>query len=330
MKILSYNIYNFFQIFYRKDFKGWGRKKTGRLAVWCHKKFGGNYKLLEDGFIRSVGLGIDNSPSFSWVEDDIGIYYDATVPSKLENILNTYDFANDTKLMSTAKKAIELILKHNISKYNDAPIVDDEFCKRYDLDGGEILKQVQDDYKVGGVNHCDKNILIITQTAGDSSLEYGLANQFSTVEIINTAIKENPNRNICLKIHPDVLTSKKKSDISINEIPSFVKVISENVNPISLLKYFDKVYTKTSGMGFEALLMGCECVCFGMPFYAGWGITDDRIFCDRRVQNLSIEEVFAAAYILYTRYVNPYTKENIDIIETINTIIKKKSSRETS
>jgi len=58
-------------------------------------------------------------------------------------------------------------------------------------------------------------------------------------------------------------------------------IIEENVNPISLLKHFTKVYTKTSGMGFEALLCGCECVCFGMPFYAGWGVTTDKSECKR-------------------------------------------------
>ena len=61
-----------------------------------------------------------------------------------------------------------------------------------------------------------------------------------------------------------------------------------------------------------------------MPFYARWGITDDRVKCDRRKRKLSIEEVFAAAYILYTRYVNPYSKKEIDIIETINTIAEMK------
>ena len=96
---------------------GWGRKKTGKFALWCHKNFGGSLTLKEDGFIRSIGSGIENSPSFSIVEDDIGIYYDATTPSKLENILNTYDFTSDKKLMKNAKEAISLIKKHHISTY---------------------------------------------------------------------------------------------------------------------------------------------------------------------------------------------------------------------
>ena len=78
-------------------------------------------------------------------------------------------------------------------------------------------------------------------------------------------------------------------------------------------------------MGFEAILLGKKCVCFGMPFYAGWGITDDRVLCPRRKRELVVEEVFAASYILYTKYMNPYTKNKIDIIEAIKTIEKLKN-----
>ena len=99
-------------------FYGWGRKKSGLKAVTLAQKHRGSFVLLEDGFIRSLGLGVTGSPSFSLVEDDVGIYYDATVPSRLENILNTYNFQDDTKLMREAVHAISLIKEHGISKYN--------------------------------------------------------------------------------------------------------------------------------------------------------------------------------------------------------------------
>jgi capsular polysaccharide export protein len=79
-------------------------------------------------------------------------------------------------------------------------------------------------------------------------------------------------------------------------------------------------------MGFEALLSGCECVCFGMPYYAGWGLTDDRVECKRRKRLLRLEDVFAAAYILYTRYHNPYTDEDTDIFGVIEAIVKMKGA----
>lgn len=310
-------LHNIFQIVYKKKFLGWGRKKTGRFASWCHKNFGGNVTLVEDGFIRSVGLGVDGSPSFSLVEDDIGIYYDATAPNKLENILNEYDFVGDVKLMDDAKAAIEFMQEHHISKYNNATEVADE-----------ILNRVQDDANTSfrATTRNLKRVLIIAQTAGDASLEYGMLDGYTTDDVINAALSENPDAHIYLKVHPDVLSGKKKSDIDITKLDSRVQLITQNVNPISLLKHFDKVYTKTSGMGFEALLVGCECVCFGMPYYAGWGITTDKSTCQRRQRKLSVEELFAGAYILYTRYTNPYTKKECDIFEAMSEIAKMRAS----
>ena len=293
-----YYVGNFYQIVTNKHFKGWGRKRTGRFAEWCHKRFGGRLTLLEDGFIRSFDLGINGSPSFSIVEDDIGIYYDATAPSRLENILNSYDFAADTSLMADAARAKELLIKHRISKYNNAPDVPDDYFK----DEG-------------------KRVLVVAQTAGDASLKYGMLKNYTTDDMIEAAIEENRGAKVYIKIHPDVLSGKKKSDIDIESATRKCAIIEENFNPISLLKHFNKVYTKTSQMGFEALLIGCETVCFGMPFYAGWGVTDDRMKCERRKAKRSVEEIFAAAYILYTRYYNPYRKRPGDIFDTIREIV---------
>lgn len=268
-------------------FYGWGRKPSGQQAVELASKFKGKFKLLEDGFIRSVGLGVEGAKLLSVVEDDFGIYYDATQPSRLEHMLATGEFS--TKIICEARWCIDFIISNHICKYNNAPDITTAQVQKYELQN-------------------NSNILIIAQTHGDASLEYGLANQFSTFDMINAAINENPNSNILLKIHPDVLSGKKKSDIDIANLPSQIKIISENINPISLLKHITKVYTKTSAMGFEALMCGCECVCFGMPFYAGWGLSDDRVQAPlRRNRALSIEELFAGAYILYTKYIDAYS-----------------------
>ncbi|ELH5663607.1 capsular polysaccharide biosynthesis protein, partial [Campylobacter jejuni] len=281
-------------------FFGWGRKKSGLKAMNLAKKYNTKFILLEDGFIRSLNLGVENSPSFSMVKDDIGIYYDATMPSKLENLLNTYEFKGEE--IKQAKEAIELIKKYKISKYNNNLDIPDDYFQKD-----------------------EKRVLIIAQTANDASLEFGLAKDFKTVDMIKDAIKENPDSKIYIKIHPDVLSGKKQSDLDINSLPKECILISENFNPIALLEFFDKVYTKTSGMGFEALIQECECVCYGMPFYAGWGLTKDKLECKRRMQKRSLEEVFYAAYILYSEYFNPYLNQKSNIFDTIQTLAKYKS-----
>ncbi|TLD85849.1 galactosyltransferase-related protein [Helicobacter sp. MIT 05-5294] len=284
-------------------FYGWGRKKSGRNAIFLAQKYHCKYCLLEDGFVRSFGLGVEGARSFSLVQDEVGIYYDATSPSALENLLQTYDFSSNPALLAAAKEAIGLILKYNISKYNCAQDVPQGY---FDEENDASSRA--------------KRVLIIAQTSGDSSLIYGYGEKFSTKEMIESAHKENPSAKLYLKIHPDVLNGKRQSDILPSEIPPFCEVILEDFNPISLLKHFSKVYTKTSQMGFEALLVGCECVCFGMPFYAGWGLTRDKQICARRTRRLSLEEVFAASFILYTRYFNPLYQRESDILDTLRTI----------
>ena len=203
--------------------------------------------------------------------------------------------------MDTAREAMGLIREHRISKYNNAP-------------------DIPEGYFAGN----SRRVLIVAQTAGDASLHYGMGERFTTNEMIDAAITENQDAEIWLKIHPDVFSGKKRSDIDIDAARKKCRIIEENLNPISLLEHFNTVYTKTSQMGFEALITGKKCVCFGMPFYAGWGITDDRVSCKRRTRRLSVEEVFAASYILYTRYHNPYTNRSSDIIDTIHEIMRQR------
>lgn len=281
-------------------FIGWGRRKYGEMARKTAKFFGIPYLCIEDGFIRSMEIG-KSSHIFSIIVDETGIYYDATQKSGLENLISTYDFEADIQLMQKAHLIRGMIIEHNITKYNHAADVDPEIF----------------------ANENRKKVLIIAQTYGDMSLKYGMGDFFSTSEMIRAAYEENPDAALYVKLHPDVLHGIKKSDIDLRLLDSYsCTVIHQDVNAISLLKMIDKVYTKTSQMGFEALLLEKEVVCFGMPFYAGWGLTTDRIDSYRRTRRITVEELLAAAYILYPMYYNPYIQEDSDILDIIKTIIK--------
>jgi len=306
--------------YFRKDkiFLGWGRKPSGERARKLAKFFGGEALFVEDGFIRSIGLGISGSPSFSIVEDDEGIYYDASRPNLLERMLRSHDFEKDEALMSLAHRAMDMIRKHKISKYNRGKLT--------------LPRELK-----GGL---EKRVLIVAQTAGDASLIYGMALEDSR-RMIRDAVAENPGARICLRVHPDVLTGWKESNVDLEYAREHCEILTEDTHPIVLLEAFDKVYTQTSQMGFEALMLGKEVHLYGVPFYAGWHLPglhqrldaelpkrqeEIRNVLKRRGRTLQVEELFAGAYLLYSRYHNPYTHRPSNIIEVIEEIIKQRKS----
>ena len=85
-------------------------------------------------------------------------------------------------------------------------------------------------------------------------------------------------------------------------------------------------------MGFEALLCGKPLTTFGLPWYAGWGVSDDRhpqidslVQTQRRTPR-NLLQLFAAAYLQYSRYLNPNTGEAgslFDVIDYLATVKRK-------
>jgi len=97
-------------------------RQVAILAVWGCKPISGNLPAgvhllhLEDGFLRSIGLGADLIRPVSWVIDTRGIYYDATRPSDLEVLLQTGEFTTD--LLTRAIKFRERVVSTGLTKYN--------------------------------------------------------------------------------------------------------------------------------------------------------------------------------------------------------------------
>lgn len=274
---------------------GWGMKPSAKKALEFCEKHNIAYLGLEDGFLRSVGLGVDGSPPLSICVDDVGIYYDATRPSKLENILNSSGWENE-QLLKDAGKALTLIKKNYLSKYNHAPMAD-----------GNIF-----------LNNGKKRVLVVDQTLGDMSITLGLADKERFKQMYKQAKKENPDADIFIKTHPDVISGKKEGNLTPKDVDETVRFLYDDCNPISLLEQVDKVYVVTSQFGFEALMLGKEVHCFGMPFYAGWGVTKDEQKVERRIKQRSVTEIFAAAYLLYPRYIHPETGMPGTIFDVIN------------
>lgn len=53
------------------------------------KQLGRPVFIIEDGFIRSVKIGLSGTPTLSIITDDTTAYYDATKQSRLERLLQS-------------------------------------------------------------------------------------------------------------------------------------------------------------------------------------------------------------------------------------------------
>ena len=280
---------------------GWGHKKTAEKARAFAKKQALPYLALEDGFLRSLRLGVEGERPLSLSVDRTGAYYDAGSSSDLEDMLNDTAWCTP-EVLEEARRAIERFKIYDLSKYNNAPsFTPDDKVKLYEK---------------AGVRPGQKLILVVDQTMGDASIALGNADAQSFQAMLSAAM-DVPNAVVVVKTHPDVLSGKKKS--CFGRLPPNVCVISESFAPLSFLEAFDEVFVATSQMGFEALLMGKVVHVFGAPFYAGWGLTVDHgDVPQRRKGRPTLEQMFAAACIKLCRYVNPVTRARISLAEAID------------
>ncbi|QIO10168.1 capsular polysaccharide biosynthesis protein [Acinetobacter lanii] len=283
---------------------GWGRKASFYKAQQYALKQQVPCVCLEDGFIRSLGLGKHGYPPLSIVFDRSGIYFDCTHSSDLENLILQSE--NET-LNRRAASAIQSIINHKITKYNQRfnPIPDSDLFER---SKGE-------------------HILLVDQTLGDQSIRFSGANADTFKTMLAHAHHDHPQATIWIKTHPDVIAGKAQGHFSSADFQHpYVKVMTIQVNPLELLQHFSEVYVVSSHMGFEALLLGKKVHCFGMPWYAGWGITEDRyapqhLVQQRRTVQRSLMHLFACAYFQYSRYISPVTHKVCELDDILKILI---------
>jgi capsular polysaccharide export protein len=256
----------------------WGRKSSGISAERIANLRALPIVYCEDGFLRSMGLGPDDPP-LSILIDDSGVHYDASLPSRLEKLINikiTADQHKRTKLLRS------LWCDWRVSKYNHAP-----------------------ETKVPN----EPFVLVVDQTAGDLSIKGGLAEASSFQTMLQAARLAYPQTLIIVKIHPDVACGRKKGHFSPAEAKdSRLKFSTDGGHPAALLERAEAVYVVSSQLGFEALLWGRPVHCFGMPFYAGWGLTNDTLQTPHRRKDCqpTLEQLVHACLIAYPRYIDPH------------------------
>ena len=73
---------------------------------------------------------------------------------------------------------------------------------------------------------------------------------------------------------------------------------------------------------FEALLKKKQVFTYGLPFYAGWGLTKDHLRISRRRRKLTLEELMYCCLVLYPRYVNWDFRCFVEVEDTVRMLDK--------
>lgn len=239
---------------------------------------------VEDGFLRSRGLGATLNAPLSLATDDLGIYYDPTRDSRLEAMI-TLSCDLPEHAIFRAERLIRSLTRAGLSKYNVGDTTLPELPK-------------------------GQRILVPGQVEDDASIQKGCVGACGNLHLLKRARAENPEAVIIYKPHPDVEAGLRLGLIAPDEVAKYADVIADNADPIALIEVVDEVWTLTSLLGFEALLRGKLVTCLGVPFYAGWGLTRDLgQIPDRRFARPTLAQLAHATLIDYPRYFDPVTQQ---------------------
>ena len=261
-----------------------GPARDGRRAmVWAAKADTAPDRAVrvEDGFLRSRGLGADLVPPLSLVCDDLGIYYDPSRDSRLERMIAARAALRPDQA-ARARALMAALVARGLSKYNlgqDAP----------DLRALAAGRRV---------------VLVPGQVEDDASIRLGAGDVRTNAALLAAARAGNPDAFVVYKPHPDVEAGLRPG--ALPEAEGIADLVVTGADPAALMSQVDAVWTMTSLLGFEALIRGRQVVTLGAPFYAGWGLTDHRgPALPRRQAHVTLEGLVHAALIDYPRYRDP-------------------------
>lgn len=258
------------------------RRKGRGLLLWAGKEpegFAPSSPCLrvEDGFLRSRGLGAELVPPLSLVTDDLGIYYDPTRPSRLEVLIATP--LSDCQ-RRRAEALIDRLRAEGLTKYN--------------LPGA--VPALPPGHR----------ILVPGQVEDDASIRKGAGEVRTNLALLQAVRSANPDAVILYKPHPDVEAGLRPGAVDARQLADSIVAPAD---PAALLAKVQEVWTMTSLLGFEALVRGVPVTCLGAPFYAGWGLTRDLgPRPDRRITRPDLAQLVHAALIGYPRYWDPVSR----------------------
>jgi len=262
------------------------RATGGAVAVWgagadpALAAPGIVVRRIEDGFLRSRGLGAELVPPLSLVADPVGIYYDPARESGLERLLEA---PLPPGGHDRAARLIVRLRETGVGKYN--------------------LPGAAPDLSRLGAR---RRILVPGQVEDDASVRLGCGGVATNLGLLRAVRAANPDAAILWKPHPDIEAGLRPGAVHASDLAGLADAVLADVPATAAIAAADEVWTMTSTLGFEALIRGLPVTCLGQPFYAGWGLTRDLGGApERRGLRPDLETFVHAALIAYPRYTDP-------------------------
>jgi capsular polysaccharide export protein len=251
----------------------WGHSQYAPRGEAAAKATGATLVRVEDAFLRSLHPGRAGEPPLGLVIDRTGMHFDATRPSDLETLLARHPLDN-TALLDRARDVMARMATATCP--NTAPSIQ----RSTRPIPGFVLDRRPDPRRR-------------LHPAGR-----GQCRQFRRDADMGAA--GPPRRDLVIKTHPETQAAIARGISTPTRLPPGVVIEDRPISPWRLFEHARAVYTVSSQLGFEAILAGHRPVTFGVPFYAGWGLTDDRRPVPaRRGPPLTRAQLVAAALILY-------------------------------
>lgn len=270
----------------------WGASPTAWRGEAIAARRGVPLIRIEDAFLRSVHPGRQSGEApLGLLVDPVGVHFDSSRPSRIEEILQSADLYN-SNILNQAKRLSDCLVFDGLSKYNNS-----------DVD----LPAPAPGY-----------VLVVDQTVGDASIHRSGASKATFRDMLAVARRDHPERRIVIRTHPESHAGLRPGHFGSGDAGGRVSLLTAPVSPHRLLAGAAQVFTVSSQMGFEAILHGHSPRVFGQPFYAGWGLSQDEQPIPRRTRKLTREELFAGAMLLAPLWYDPCRDRLCGVEEVIH------------
>ena len=124
------------------------------------------------------------------------------------------------------------------------------------------------------------------------------------IERLDRALAETPPKRVVI-LASGVIQGRPRPQLAAAAARG-ATVIGREADPWALIKRAARVYSTGGEIGFLALLAGVPVSTCAGAFYTGWGATDDAPGVATRPFHRTVDEIFAGACLVATRYRDPF------------------------